>query len=189
MQQHSGKVSTDSVGRSHLLRYFTVSGGLKCLYYSAAKVEENEPNLLTWHFFCSLTQTGQWRRWLLLTKGPNGRGCNNLRTASATWRRPPTGPKKWDLLTHCRVATGRMNVRRAAHSTAYAWNELFAVCPQCRLHIHASYSTTMKMNVPMLPLAQPNAVGLILAHGKIWEKKKAALKVQCVKIWLDSCFF
>lgn len=24
----------------------------------------------------------------------------------------------------------------------------------------------MKMNVPMLPLSQPNAVGLILAHGK-----------------------
>lgn len=50
--------------------------------------------------------------------------------------------------------------------------ELFVVCPQCRLHIHASYSTTMKMNVPMLPLSQPNAVGLILAHGKIWGKKK-----------------
>lgn len=51
VQQHSGKVSSDSVGRSHLLRYFTVSGGMKCLYYSAAKVEENEPNLLTLHFF------------------------------------------------------------------------------------------------------------------------------------------
>lgn len=50
------------------------------------------------------------------------------------------------------------------------------ICPvvvslQCRLHIHASYSTTMKMNVPMLPLSQPNAVGVILAHGK--RRKKA----------------
>ncbi|XP_011473835.1 sortilin isoform X1 [Oryzias latipes] len=39
----------------------------------------------------------------------------------------------------------------------------------CRLHIHASYSTTMKMNVPMLPLSQPNAVGLILAHGSLGD--------------------
>uniref|UniRef100_A0A672KDL4 Sortilin n=1 Tax=Sinocyclocheilus grahami TaxID=75366 RepID=A0A672KDL4_SINGR len=35
----------------------------------------------------------------------------------------------------------------------------------CSLHIHASYSTSMKLNVPMLPLSEPNAVGLILAHG------------------------
>lgn len=30
----------------------------------------------------------------------------------------------------------------------------------------------MKMNVPMLPLSQPNAVGLILAHGKTTTKKQ-----------------
>lgn len=42
---------------------------------------------------------------------------------------------------------------------------------QCRLHIHASFSTTMKMNVPMLPLSQPNALGLILAHGKKKDEK------------------
>lgn len=30
----------------------------------------------------------------------------------------------------------------------------------------------MKMNVPMLPLSQPNAVGLILAHGKKNQKKQ-----------------
>uniref|UniRef100_A0A8C5CVY3 VPS10 domain-containing protein n=1 Tax=Gadus morhua TaxID=8049 RepID=A0A8C5CVY3_GADMO len=40
---------------------------------------------------------------------------------------------------------------------------------RCRLHIHASYSTTLKMNVPMLPLSQPNAVGLILAHGSMGD--------------------
>ncbi|KAM6979703.1 sortilin [Aplochiton taeniatus] len=40
----------------------------------------------------------------------------------------------------------------------------------CRLHIHASYSVTMKMNVPMLPLAQPNAVGLVLAHGSVGDQ-------------------
>ncbi|XP_028262953.1 sortilin-like [Parambassis ranga] len=46
---------------------------------------------------------------------------------------------------------------------------------RCRLHIHASYSTTMKMNVPMLPLSQPNAVGLILAHGSIGDAESALL--------------
>lgn len=51
------------------------------------------------------------------------------------------------------------------HVTLYNIS-LIIVSLQCRLHIHASYSTTMKMNVPMLPLSQPNAVGLILAHGK-----------------------
>ncbi|CAB1425788.1 unnamed protein product [Pleuronectes platessa] len=44
---------------------------------------------------------------------------------------------------------------------------------RCRLHIHASYSTTMKMNVPMLPLSQPNAVGLILAHGSVGDAESA----------------
>uniref|UniRef100_A0A8C9YFC6 Sortilin 1a n=1 Tax=Sander lucioperca TaxID=283035 RepID=A0A8C9YFC6_SANLU len=41
------------------------------------------------------------------------------------------------------------------------------------LHIHASYSTTMKMNVPMLPLSQPSAVGLILAHGSVGDAESA----------------
>uniref|UniRef100_A0A1A8FY53 Sortilin 1a n=1 Tax=Nothobranchius korthausae TaxID=1143690 RepID=A0A1A8FY53_9TELE len=44
---------------------------------------------------------------------------------------------------------------------------------RCRLHIHASYSTSMKMNVPMLPLSQPNAVGLILAHGSVGDAESA----------------
>ncbi|XP_045884987.1 sortilin-like isoform X1 [Micropterus dolomieu] len=44
---------------------------------------------------------------------------------------------------------------------------------RCRLHIHASYSTTMKMNVPMLPLSQPTAVGLILAHGSVGDTESA----------------
>ncbi|TRZ00980.1 hypothetical protein DNTS_010319 [Danionella cerebrum] len=40
---------------------------------------------------------------------------------------------------------------------------------RCSLHIHASYSTFMKLNVPMLPLSEPNAVGLILAHGSVGD--------------------
>ncbi|XP_041639920.1 sortilin-like [Cheilinus undulatus] len=44
---------------------------------------------------------------------------------------------------------------------------------RCRLHIHASYSTTMKMNVPMLPLSQSSAVGLILAHGSVGDAESA----------------
>uniref|UniRef100_A0A8B9J6J4 Sortilin 1a n=1 Tax=Astyanax mexicanus TaxID=7994 RepID=A0A8B9J6J4_ASTMX len=39
----------------------------------------------------------------------------------------------------------------------------------CSLHIHASYSTSMMLNVPMLPLTEPNAVGLILAHGSVGD--------------------
>uniref|UniRef100_A0AAR2LMN5 VPS10 domain-containing protein n=1 Tax=Pygocentrus nattereri TaxID=42514 RepID=A0AAR2LMN5_PYGNA len=38
---------------------------------------------------------------------------------------------------------------------------------RCSLHIHASYSTSMMLNVPMLPLTEPNAVGLVLAHGSV----------------------
>ncbi|KAI4902300.1 hypothetical protein NFI96_034718 [Prochilodus magdalenae] len=39
----------------------------------------------------------------------------------------------------------------------------------CSLHIHASYSISMKLNVPMLPLSEPNAVGLIIAHGSVGD--------------------
>ncbi|MCJ8744221.1 hypothetical protein PDJAM_G00115910 [Pangasius djambal] len=39
----------------------------------------------------------------------------------------------------------------------------------CSLHIHASYSTSMRLNVPMLPLTEPSAVGLILAHGSVGD--------------------
>nr|XP_057940422.1 sortilin-like isoform X1 [Doryrhamphus excisus] len=38
---------------------------------------------------------------------------------------------------------------------------------ECNLHIHAAYSIAMRLNVPMLPLSEPNAVGLILAHGSV----------------------
>uniref|UniRef100_A0A671TAI3 Sortilin-like n=1 Tax=Sinocyclocheilus anshuiensis TaxID=1608454 RepID=A0A671TAI3_9TELE len=38
---------------------------------------------------------------------------------------------------------------------------------KCSLHIHASYSISIKLNVPMQPLSEPNAVGLILAHGSV----------------------
>ncbi|XP_048878813.1 sortilin [Brienomyrus brachyistius] len=38
---------------------------------------------------------------------------------------------------------------------------------QCTFQIHASYSISAKLNVPMLPLTEPNAVGLILAHGSM----------------------
>ncbi|XP_053724583.1 sortilin-like [Synchiropus splendidus] len=46
---------------------------------------------------------------------------------------------------------------------------------RCRLHIHASYSTSMKMNVPMLPLSQASAVGLILAHGSVGDAESALM--------------
>lgn len=40
---------------------------------------------------------------------------------------------------------------------------------KCSLHIHAAYSTAMGLNIPMLPLMEPNAVGLILAHGSVGD--------------------
>ncbi|XP_066499243.1 sortilin 1b [Hoplias malabaricus] len=38
----------------------------------------------------------------------------------------------------------------------------------CNLHIHASYSIS-NMNVPLPPLSEPNAVGLIIAHGTVGD--------------------
>ncbi|NXK93023.1 SORT protein, partial [Formicarius rufipectus] len=38
---------------------------------------------------------------------------------------------------------------------------------ECSLHIHASYSISQKLNVPMAPLAEPNAVGIVIAHGSV----------------------
>ncbi|XP_067095330.1 sortilin 1b [Osmerus mordax] len=40
---------------------------------------------------------------------------------------------------------------------------------KCSLHIHAAYSTGTGLNIPMLPLTEPNAVGLILAHGSVGD--------------------
>lgn len=40
---------------------------------------------------------------------------------------------------------------------------------KCSLHIHAAYSITTRLNVPMLPLTEQNAVGLILAHGSVGD--------------------
>ncbi|TWW56570.1 Sortilin Precursor [Takifugu flavidus] len=40
---------------------------------------------------------------------------------------------------------------------------------RCSLHIHAAYSIATGLNVPMLPLTEPNAVGLILAHGSVGD--------------------
>ncbi|XP_047434499.1 sortilin 1b [Mugil cephalus] len=40
---------------------------------------------------------------------------------------------------------------------------------KCSLHIHAAYSIAQKLNVPVQPLSEPNAVGLILAHGSVGD--------------------
>lgn len=57
------------------------------------------------------------------------------------------------------------NISQVASLRCITNIDFIVVSLQCRLHIHGSYSTTMKMNVPMLPLSQSSAVGLILAHG------------------------
>uniref|UniRef100_A0A8B9FSX6 Sortilin 1 n=1 Tax=Amazona collaria TaxID=241587 RepID=A0A8B9FSX6_9PSIT len=43
----------------------------------------------------------------------------------------------------------------------------FSSLLQCSLHIHASYSISQKLNVPMAPLSEPNAVGIVIAHGSV----------------------
>uniref|UniRef100_A0A8C6TN76 Sortilin 1b n=1 Tax=Neogobius melanostomus TaxID=47308 RepID=A0A8C6TN76_9GOBI len=40
---------------------------------------------------------------------------------------------------------------------------------KCSLHLHAAYSVAERLNVPMLPLSEPNAVGLILSHGSVGD--------------------
>ncbi|GCC18459.1 hypothetical protein chiPu_0017944 [Chiloscyllium punctatum] len=39
----------------------------------------------------------------------------------------------------------------------------------CNLHIHAAYSISQDLKVPLLPLSAANAVGLILAHGSVGD--------------------
>lgn len=50
---------------------------------------------------------------------------------------------------------------------------------QCSLHIHASYSISQKLNVPMAPLSEPNAVGIVIAHGTSGDGRRASVRV-CV---------
>lgn len=45
----------------------------------------------------------------------------------------------------------------------------------------------MRMNVPMLPLSQPNAVGLILAHGKTHRHAEISVsKASAEGFWVRS---
>ncbi|XP_078273073.1 sortilin-like [Rhinoraja longicauda] len=39
----------------------------------------------------------------------------------------------------------------------------------CNLHIHAAYSISQTLDVPMAPLTAANAIGLILAHGSVGD--------------------
>uniref|UniRef100_A0A7N6AMZ3 VPS10 domain-containing protein n=1 Tax=Anabas testudineus TaxID=64144 RepID=A0A7N6AMZ3_ANATE len=65
------------------------------------------------------------------------------------------------------------NISQVASLRCITNIDFIVVSLQCRLHIHGSYSTTMKMNVPMLPLSQSSAVGLILAHGSVGDAESA----------------
>ncbi|KAE8623498.1 hypothetical protein XENTR_v10005631 [Xenopus tropicalis] len=40
---------------------------------------------------------------------------------------------------------------------------------QCSLHIHAQYSISQRLPVPMPPLSEPNAVGIVIAHGSVGD--------------------
>ena len=56
--------------------------------------------------------------------------------------------------------------RRWVKNYVFGFNLSFGFFSQCSLHIHASYSISQKLNVPMAPLSEPNAVGIVIAHGK-----------------------
>ncbi|XP_075766505.1 proteasome subunit alpha type-5 isoform X2 [Pelodiscus sinensis] len=40
---------------------------------------------------------------------------------------------------------------------------------ECSLYIYALYGISLHQNVPMLPLSEPNAVGLVIAHGSVGD--------------------
>uniref|UniRef100_A0A8C5LKX8 Sortilin 1 n=1 Tax=Leptobrachium leishanense TaxID=445787 RepID=A0A8C5LKX8_9ANUR len=40
---------------------------------------------------------------------------------------------------------------------------------KCNLHIHGQYSISQNLQVPMPPLTEPNAVGIIIAHGSVGD--------------------
>ncbi|XP_074833711.1 sortilin [Carettochelys insculpta] len=40
---------------------------------------------------------------------------------------------------------------------------------ECRLYIDGLYGSSLNQNVPMLPLSEPNAVGLVIAHGSMGD--------------------
>ncbi|XP_075052069.1 sortilin [Mixophyes fleayi] len=40
---------------------------------------------------------------------------------------------------------------------------------KCSLHIHAQYSISQKLTVPLPPLSEPNAVGIVIAHGSVGD--------------------
>lgn len=44
---------------------------------------------------------------------------------------------------------------------------------KCSLRLHAAYSIAQRLNVPLAPLSEPNAVGLIISHGSVGDSMSA----------------
>ncbi|XP_053310265.1 sortilin [Spea bombifrons] len=40
---------------------------------------------------------------------------------------------------------------------------------KCSLHLHGQYSISQNLQVPMLPLTEPSAVGIIISHGSVGD--------------------
>ncbi|XP_018428092.1 PREDICTED: sortilin [Nanorana parkeri] len=45
---------------------------------------------------------------------------------------------------------------------------------KCSLHIHGQYSISQKLAVPLPPMSEPNAVGIIIAHGSVGDAVSVA---------------
>ncbi|XP_044144258.1 sortilin [Bufo gargarizans] len=45
---------------------------------------------------------------------------------------------------------------------------------KCSLHIHAQYSMSQNLAVPLPPLSEPNAIGIVIAHGSVGDAVSVA---------------
>ncbi|KAG8589148.1 hypothetical protein GDO81_006276 [Engystomops pustulosus] len=45
---------------------------------------------------------------------------------------------------------------------------------KCSLHIHAQYSMSQNLAVPLPPMSEPNAIGIVIAHGSVGDAVSVA---------------
>lgn len=65
------------------------------------------------------------------------------------------------------VQNVRLREHRQTPWCVMSCHSLFVFSQQCHLHIHGEHSRNNRI-IPMLPLSEPTAVGLVIAHGKVF---------------------
>ncbi|XP_063811280.1 sortilin [Pseudophryne corroboree] len=53
---------------------------------------------------------------------------------------------------------------------------------KCSLHLHAQYSMSQNLPVPLPPLSEPNAVGIVIAHGSVGD----AVSISTPSVYLSD---